>query len=146
MSSDETLFEQEEELVAVHNIKLVAEFNPLDPHEIIVTGNGRRKLGKGSGEHHFNFRLVDGTGKNVEFVSLAAADKCSTCPPDTTKPNTQIDQIEMDNGSRPHTAHFRDKNDNKPEMDLSYEWKFKCSDPAIRVLPFDPIIANGGKI
>ena len=133
--------------MTTHDITLTATLNPADPAEIIITGNGGRNLPKGSGSHHFKFELDDKTTKNVKFASLTAADNCSTCPPDTTKPNTQIVDVRTDNSpssGQPRRAEFKDKNDNKPAMDVSYQWEFTC-DPTMKVSPFDPTIVNGGK-
>ena len=141
------VLEQEEELMAVHNITLTAT-KVTGQNEIAVTGRGGRSLGKGSGKHTFKFKIIDTTGKNVRFHSLRAADDCSTCPPKAGQPNTQIvlGPIDNDPSHGPRTAEFDNKNDNKPEMDVSYEWRFTCDDPAIKVLPFDPIISNGGRV
>ena len=116
------------------------------PNKISITGSGGRTLGKGSGAHIFKFELDDETTHNVKFASLTTADNCSTCPPDTSKPNTQIDQVRIDNSGNRRTARFRDKNDNKPAMDVSYEWHFTCDDPGVTVSSFDPIISNGGRV
>ncbi len=126
-----------------HHITLIADFDPADPNQIIVASKTR--LPKGSKEQEFKFRLDDRTGKNVRFASLTAADDCSTCPPDTTNPNTQIDDVTIHNTPGQSRAEFRDRNDNKPEMDVSYQWEFTC-DPPFTVQPFDPIIANGGRM
>ena len=144
MSAPDAVLEREEQLMASHNIKLTATMN--GTNEISITGSGGRTLGKGSGAHIFRFELDDQTTHNVKFASLKAADDCSTCPPDTSKPNTQIDKIRIDNSGSPRTARFRDKNDNKPAMDVSYEWHFTCDDPGIPVSSFDPIISNGGRV
>jgi hypothetical protein len=129
-----------------HSIKLTAQFNPAKPDEIIVTRKTR--LARGSKGHHFKFRLDDQTGKNVSFAALTSADDCSTCPPDKTKPNTQIYDVRRENNpphGQPRTAEFRDRNDNEREMDVSYQWEFTCPD-GTKVQPYDPIIANGGKM
>ena len=141
---DDTVLEQETPLMANQDIKLTASMN--GPNKISITGSGGRTLGKGSGAHIFRFELDDQTTHKVKFASLTAADDCSSCPPDTSKPNTQIDQIRIDNSGSKRTARFRDKNDNKPAMDVSYEWHFTCDDPNITVSSFDPIISNGGRV
>lgn len=49
---------------------------------------------------------------------------------------------------KPLEASFRDKNDNEAEkgtLIVGYQWNFTCTDKTKKVLPFDPIIANGGK-
>lgn len=145
MGGPETaVLEREDRLMANHDIKLTASMN--GTNKISITGSGGRTLGKGSGAHIFKFELDDQTTHNVKFASLTAADDCSDCPPDTSQPNTQIDHVRIDNSGRPRTARFRDKNDNKPAMDVSYEWHFKCDDPGIKVSSFDPIISNGGRV
>ena len=141
---DNAVLEQEERLMASHNIRLTASMN--GTNKISISGSGGRTLGRGSGAHIFKFELDDQTAHNVEFASLTAADDCSTCPPDTSNPNTQIDQVRIENSSSPRRARFRDKNDNKPAMDVSYEWHFTCDDPSITVSSFDPIISNGGRV
>ena len=131
-----------------HNIALTAALNPADRKEINVTGNGGGNLPRGSGPHQFEFTLDDRTGHAVSFALLKAADNCSVCPPVAGQPNTQIVNVVINNNppsGRPRTAEFTDKNDNKPRMDVSYEWTFTCDDQSIRVLPFDPIISNGGR-
>jgi hypothetical protein len=134
--------------MADHNIPLTATIDPDDPKQIIVTGPvDKKKLDKGSGPHFFKFKLDDKTTKKVKFLSVSAADNCSTCPPDSKKPNTQIDEWEPDNdppAGKPRKAKFTDWNDNPVEMDVSYLLRFTCNDPSMRVLPFDPIIRNGG--
>ena len=146
-ASENALLEQEEELMGVHNITLTAT-KVTGKNEIVVTGHGGRSLGKGSGKHTFKFKIIDTTGQNVKFGSLRAADDCSTCPPKAGLPNTQIVLGPVDNNPShgPRTAEFVDKNDNKPEMDVSYEWQFTCDDPGITVSSFDPIISNGGRV
>ena len=123
-----------------HRIKLTAQFDPAKPNEIMVTRKTR--LAPRSGEHHFRFTLDDKTNKNVQFASLTSADD-SSCPPDTTKPNTQIHSMRIGPGQS--RAEFWDRNDNEGEMDVSYQWEFTCPD-GTTVQPFDPIIANGGKM
>lgn len=130
-----------------HDITLVAELNPTNPKEILVTG--KTELPKGSGGHHFKFTLDDRTAERVQFASLTSADDCSTCPPDTTKPHDQIYDDATHNNDSPRWATFKNKNNNKKPksvpMDVSYQWEFTCDDPTIAVLPFDPILKNGGK-
>jgi len=142
------LFRESRGLMPTHHITLTAELNPSNPMEIRVTGNGRRRLPRGSGWHHFKFTLNDRTPHNVEFLSLAAADNCSDCPPPAGSSSGQIVNISMDNNpghGRPRTAEFEDRNDNKPAMNVSYQWAFRCN-PGMTVLPFDPIISNGGRV
>ena len=126
-----------------HHITLIADFDPKVPSQIIV--EHKTHLPKGSKEHEFKFRLDDRTGKNVRFAALKAADDCSTCPPDPTKPNTQIDNVTIHNTPGQSRAGFRDRNDNDGEMDVSYQWDFTCPD-GTTVQPFDPIISNGGRM
>lgn len=125
-----------------HHLMLVADFDPANPARIIVAP--KTDLPKDSKDHQFNFKLRDKTNKNVKFAALTAADDCSTCPPDTTKPNTQIHDVKINNTPGQSSAEFTDKNDNTTPMDVSYQWEFTC-DAGATVEPFDPIIANGGK-
>lgn len=143
-AQDDTLLDQEEQLMASHSITLTATFDAPSRTINIAGDNSRKRLDRGSGSHVFRFRLDDQSGHNVQFAALRAADN-SGCPP-SANPNTQIDQVRMDNASSPRTARFRDKNDNKPAMDVAYEWTFTCDDPSIRVSSFDPIISNGGRV
>jgi len=130
--------------MAVHDIKLTATMDGLK--KIKISGSkDKTKLGKGSGSHKFKFTLDDQTKHKVEFERLLAADNCSMCPPHKGKPNTQIDDIDIDNSADPRTASFKDKNDNDGEMDVSYQWTFTCDDKNIDVEDFDPIITNGGR-
>ena len=62
---------------------------------------------------------------------------------DPAKPNTQIHSMRIGPGQS--RAEFWDRNDNEGEMDVSYQWEFTCPD-GTTVQPFDPIIANGGKM
>lgn len=128
-----------------HHIMLLAEVDRADPSKIIV--KPKIHLPYNDGEYQFHFKLDDQTGKNVRFARLTSADDCSTCPPDPTKPNTQIHDVSPP-GRR--TAKFKNRNDNKPPqpqpMDVSYQWEFTCDDSAMTVEPFDPIISNGGKV
>jgi hypothetical protein len=128
-----------------HHITLVADFEAPGSSRIVV--GPKTHLPKGSKEHFFKFKLDDKTNKNVRFARLVSADDCSTCPPDTTKAHDQIDQVSMSNPGhgQPATAEFRDKNDNTQPFDVSYQWEFTC-DAGATVLPFDPIISNGGRV
>jgi hypothetical protein len=130
-----------------HDIILTAEFDTANPNLIIVRPKTLLRPGN---RGHFKFELDDQTGKNVSFGTLTSADDCSTCPPDTTKPNTQIYDVRRDNNpsaGKPRTAEFKNRNNNtRPRpMDVSYQWEFTC-DPGPTVRPFDPIIANGGRM
>lgn len=108
---------------------------------VTVTGDGTAHLGKNSGSHKFKFSLSCPPGLTVTFASLDTQDNCSTCPPAPGENSQQIDRVRM-NGA---TAEFTNKNDNQNgPMDVSYQWNFSCTDPSKRVLPFDPVIRNGG--
>jgi hypothetical protein len=126
-----------------HLIKLVADFDQANPNRIKVAA--KVDLPPRSDEHEFKFRLDDQTGKNVRFAGLTSADDCSTCPPDTTKPNTQIHDMHIHNSPGQSRADFKNRNNNPQPMDVSYQWTFTC-DPGFTVDPFDPIISNGGRV
>ncbi|MCH8614516.1 hypothetical protein LZ016_00125 [Sphingomonas sp. SM33] len=138
--------EQEAQLMPTHTITLTAK--QISANVIQVTGNGKRKLPGGSGEHRFKFKLDDETTtKCVLFKSMVSAD-CSTCPPDLKQGNTQIYGWSMNNNptrGKYRRAQFMDRNDNDDPMDVSYQLEFTCVDKSIKVLPFDPVITNGGK-
>ena len=128
-----------------HRFKLIADFDtdPAKPNNILVTS--KVELKSKSKEHTFKFKLDDNTGKNVRFAALTSADNCSTCPPVTTGPNTQIHDIQIHNTPGQPRAEFKDRNDNPRPMDVSYQWEFDC-DSGFTVEPFDPIISNGGRV
>jgi len=126
-----------------HHITLVADLDQANPNRIIVSA--KTHLPPRSGEHEFRFKLDDNTGKSVRFAALTSADNCSTCPPVTTGPNTQIHDIQIHNTPGQPRAEFKDRNDNPRPMDVSYQWEFDC-DTGFTVEPFDPIISNGGRV
>ena len=129
-----------------HHVTLVADFDRANANRILVSA--KTHLPRGSNDHRFKFKLDDRTGKNVQFASLTSADDCSTCPPDTTRPHDQIDDVRIHNTPGHSSAEFRDQNNqtNPRPMDVSYQWEFTCDDPAVTVEPFDPIISNGGRV
>lgn len=131
-----------------HDIVLIAEIDPPGSSQIAV--KAKTQLPRGSRGHRFKFVLDDQTGQNVRFDALTSADDCSTCPPITTNPNTQIYDVSTDNNPRPgqpRTAEFWNRNDQtRPRpMDVAYQWTFTC-DAGFTVEPFDPIISNGGRV
>lgn len=128
-------------MATVQNIPLTAT---LTGSTVIIGGNGARNLSPGSGAHRFSFTLDDQTGLNVEFSHLDTEDNCSTCPPASGENSDQIVGVTI--GPRPGTASFTDNNNNRGQMDVSYQWHFTCNDPTKQVDPFDPIIINGGSI
>jgi hypothetical protein len=125
-----------------HHITLVAEVDQANPNRINVSA--KTHLPPRSGEHEFRFKLDDNTSKNVRFAALTSAD-CSTCPPVTTNPNTQIHDVQIHNTPGQTHAEFKNRNDNPRPIDVSYQWEFTCDAPAT-VNPFDPIISNGGRV
>ena len=127
-----------------NHLILVADFDPANPNKILLTPKAH--LPKGSKEHHFKFTLDDRTRKEVQFNSLVSSDGWSKCPPNPALPHDQIFWHRMHNGDDPRWAEFKNRNNNKPPMDVSYQWEFICNDPAITVEPFDPIISNGGRV
>jgi hypothetical protein len=129
----------------MENIQLTATLGSDD--RIRVSGNGGRRLRRGSGAHVFTFTLRDDTKLGVEFLTpeeglLVAEDNTESCPP-TTNNSKQIVEVRRPSA---RTASFRDKNDNdQPDMPISYALHFRCTgDPTKTVEPFDPIIINGG--
>lgn len=117
---------------------------------ISITGDGDYTCKQNQAATHFNFTLQDTSGGNVKFASLDTCDNIDTCPPTGSgNQSSQITGISMHNNSnnnQPNTAAFTDKNNNPAvngEMNVSYQWNFTC-DPPFTVLPFDPIIKNGG--
>jgi hypothetical protein len=126
-----------------HDIVLVADFDPPGSTQIAV--RAKTPLSRGSKGHRFKFELEDRTNKDVMFDKLTAADDCSTCPPNGSSDQIYGDQTH--NGDSPRWAEFWNKN-NQPRprpMDVSYQWTFTCAD-GFTVLPFDPIISNGGRV
>lgn len=123
--------------VTPHSVPLTATRTG---NRVTVTGNGGANLPQDSGAHRFNFTVSSPPGLTIEFDSLDTQDNCSTCPPASGENSTQIVGVQI-NGS---SASFTDNNNNKNEMDVSYQWNFTCSDPKVGVDPFDPIIKNGG--
>ena len=130
-----------------HHFMLIAQIDPAQPNHIVVASKTRLKPGRYP--HSFKFTIDDQTGKNVRFKTLTSADDCSTCPPDLSKPHTQIPDFDIDPRD-PRKAEFTNLNNNQlprqPQpMDVSYQWEFEC-DPGFTVAPFDPIISNGGRV
>ena len=125
--------------VTPHTIQLTAT---IVGSEIVVSGNGAANLPANSGAHRFDFSLTSPDGVTVRFASLDTQDNCSTCPPASGENSKQIVAVQI--GPNGDTAGFTDNNSNQQAMDVSYQWNFSCSDPSLRVQPFDPIIKNGG--
>lgn len=108
---------------------------------VVVSGEGGADLPQNSGAHRFDFTLTGPPGLTVQFKSLDSQDDCSTCPPAAGDNSSQIVGVRID-GDR---ASFTDNNNNRDgPIDVAYQWNFSCSDPSLRVEPFDPIIKNGG--
>lgn len=107
--------------------------------QVSVTGNGGANLPRATGAHRFNFSLVDQTGLNVTFLSLDAADNCTTCPPPSGMNSEQIHAVNI-NGT---SAAFTDSNSGS-EMSISYQWNFTCNNSNYLPITYDPIINNGG--
>lgn len=122
-----------------HDIQLTATRTG---NRVTISGNGGADLPKFSGAHRFNFTLIDATNPklDVAFSTLDAADNISTCPPPPGENSDQIVAVRI----APQDASFTDRNDNSGSMNVSYQWNFTCKDPNVRVIPFDPIIRNGG--
>jgi hypothetical protein len=130
---------QTQKHVNAHTVELTAT---IDGNTVIISGDGGADLPKNSGAHHFDFTLSCPPGVTVSFESLDTQDNCSTCPPAQGENSKQIVAVQI--GTNGDTASFTDNNGNKDVMDVSYQWNFTCSDPSLRVQPFDPIIRNGG--
>jgi len=111
---------------------------------ISIVGTGGASLPKGQGATHFKFTLNDTSGGNVQFASLDAADNSTSCPPPPGNNSSQIVGVTMNNNGQQKTAQFTNNNSNQGQMNISYQWNFTCS-ATFNVLPFDPIISNGGK-
>ena len=124
-----------------HSIPLTTS---VSGNTISIIGNGARTLPTGQAATHFTFTLNDTSGGNVQFASLDAADNMSTCPPPPGNNSSQIVGVTMNNNGLQKTAQFTDNNSNQGHMNISYQWNFNCS-ATFNVLPFDPIISNGGK-
>ena len=140
------LFREAKRANVLHHVKLIAELDPAKPNHILVSSKVELPPHKNQ-QHTFKFTLHDNTNKNVGFKGFASADDCSTCPPDSRKPHTQIPDFKIHNA---HHAEFTNLNNNElpkqPQpMDVSYQWEFDC-DPGFTVAPFDPIISNGGRV
>lgn len=113
---------------------------------ISILGNGTASLPKGQAATHFRFLLNDTSGANVKFSALDSADGIATCPPTGSgNCSRQIVGVSMNNNADPRTAQFTDNNNNKGQLNVSYQWNFTC-DPPYLVEPFDPVISNGGRI
>lgn len=117
---------------------------------ITITGNnGSTSIPTNQPATHFNFTLNDTSGANVQFGRFDAEDNSSSCPPNVT--GNQSGQIVgvTSNNAPPNnkSARFTDNNSNPSTngaLKISYQWNFTC-DPPYTVLPFDPMIINGGK-
>ena len=116
----------------------------VDGNTITILGDGSKTVPKGQAATHFMFTLTDTSGGEVQFASLDAADNSSSCPPPRGINSSQIVGVTMNNNAPQKTAQFTDNNSNQGQMNISYQWNFTCS-PTFNVLPFDPIISNGGK-
>ena len=129
-----------------HSITLSTSVND---SVITITGDGAWTLHPGAPVTEFQFTLDDTSSANVQFDSLDAADNMSTCPPvGSGNQSTQIDHVVMTNNGPNKSARFNDNNSNPASngpMNVSYQWNFRC-DPGHRVMPFDPIISNGGRL
>lgn len=123
-----------------HDIPLTAT---VSGSTITINGNGGADLGKNTGAHRFSFTLTPPRDVDVQFASLDTQDNCSTCPPASGENSQQIVGAQI--GPDGHSASFTDNNNNRNgPMDVAYQWNFTCSNPNLRVEPFDPIIRNGG--
>jgi hypothetical protein len=114
---------------------------------ITITGNGAINIPAGQQATHINFFLNDTSGGQVQFVSLDAQDNSTSCPPTVNgNQSSQIVGVTMNNApANNKSARFTDNNSNQGAMNISYQWNFSCS-ATFNVLPFDPIISNGGRI
>jgi hypothetical protein len=119
-----------------HSIQLTAT---LSGNKVSVSGPGGTSLPRKSGQHRFSFTLDDQTGLNVKFLSLYAADDCTTCPPPPGENSQQIHAVNI-NGT---SAAFTDDN-RGPPTSVSYQWNFTCDDQSKLPITYDPIINNGG--
>ncbi|MGI8704407.1 MAG: hypothetical protein ACR2JJ_01160 [Sphingomicrobium sp.] len=128
-----------------HDVQLTATKNG---NTVNISGPGGANLPPCSGAHHFNFILDDPTGLEVRFEALDTADSCSTCPPPAGQNSQQIVGYRRRNHETPKKASFTDNNNNRAAdgpMDVSYQLNFSCNNSAVTVLPYDPIIINGGQ-
>jgi len=129
---------QSQEHVTPHTVELTAT---IVGNKVKVAGAGGATLPQDSGSHRFDFTIVSPPGVTVEFASLDREDNCSTCPPSAGDNSKQIVAVQCAGD----TASFTNKNNNyKDPIDVCYQWNFTCSDPKLKVEPFDPIIKNGG--
>jgi len=131
---------------ASHLIQLIA--TRVSPSKIAVAGAGGDTLQPGSGQHRFDFELIDQTSAGVRFKQvnngmLYACDNNASCPPPSGINSTQIIAVTRQSDTR---AGFTDKNDNSQrDMPVSYALNFECNDPSVtEPIQFDPIIINGG--
>ena len=124
-----------------HRIRLTAEIDAAN----VITLTPKIRLRRKSGGHHFKFVLDDRSGKNVQFAALTHEDNCSTFSPAPKNPGSQIYDEDTHNNDSPRWAEFKNKNNNTRPMNVSYQWEFTC-DSGATVLPYDPIISNGGRV
>jgi len=139
MRTEQAELEMDQQMGAAvtdHSVQLTAT---LSGNKVSITGSGGATLQPKSGEHKFNFTLVDQTNLNLTFSSLDAADNCTDCPPPSGQNSQQIHAVHM-NGT---TASFTDSNSGGA-MPVSYQWNFTCNDPSKLPISYDPIINNGG--
>jgi len=139
MRTDQDELERDQQggaAVTDHSIQLTAT---LSGNKVTVSGPGGATLPARSGEHRFNFTLVDQTGLNLAFESLDAADDCTTCPPPSGQNSQQLKAVNINST----TASFTDRNSGNP-ISVSYQWNFTCSDRSKLPITYDPIINNGG--
>ena len=127
----------------VHDITLTATRTG---NKVRISGIGDADLPKGTGAHRFNFTLTGAKELELNFSSLVVEDGGSTCPPKPEPGEKSKQIVTMKIGPQPRTAWFIDNNDNSGQMDISYQWNFTCTDTAVQVDPFDPIIRNGGGV
>jgi hypothetical protein len=115
---------------------------------ITITGSGDATVPVGQAATIFKFTLNDTSGANVQFSSLDTKDGTTACPPlGSGNQSTQISGITMHNNQSPRWAQFTDANSNNSAngtLNVSYQWEFTC-DSGYTVLPFDPVISNGGR-
>jgi hypothetical protein len=129
---------QNQQNVTPHTVPLTAT---IVGNKVKISGDGSATLPKDTGAHRFDFTVTSPAGTTVQFASLDSEDECSTCPPAAGQNSTQIVAVKIGTD----TASFTNKNNNQDgPIDVSYQWNFTCSDPKLKVEPFDPIIRNGG--
>jgi hypothetical protein len=134
---------EESEMAAPIDVPLTAK---ISGKVITVTGPGDADIPEGQNATRFNFILTDGTGFNVKFDTLDAADATNR-PPPSGQNSTQIEGVQTFNNKSPREAGFTDKNNNNPKngkLKIAYQWNFTC-DAGATVEPYDPIITNGGR-